>query len=508
MSGPELRIALRADASLAIGLGHVKRCIALAAALRELGAHVRLVARDLGVDVTALARGAGLEVVVLPAPATFLTSADEVAHAHWAGTSWQQDAADTVSALEAWRTDAIVVDHYAFDARWHREVAQRLGTRITVIDDLADRNLDADILLDQNPGSDHCAKYAGRLAARTIVLGGPRFALLAPVYAAAKPAPVRVHVASIGIFMGGIDASDLSSLALRACREHARFAGRIEIAATRANPHATSLAQLTRRWPDTTLSLDLPDLAQFFARHDLQIGAGGGATWERCRLGAPTLALVAAENQRAVLPQLAQAGAVALYDGELAPASLGAAVAALLSNPAYRQSLAQRARALVDGLGARRVALRMAGDRLVVRPASVQDAQMMLSWRNHPATRAVSTNSAPIAWDDHVGWVQRTTADPRRCLLIGRAGSLDVGVIRFDLAADGTAEVSLYLDPAFHGLGLGPRLLLAGEAHALQRLPDIARFKAIVLQENLGSQRMFQSCGYHSRRGTWSKDAR
>ena len=60
----------------------------------------------------------------------------------------------------------------------------------------------------------------------------------------------------------------------------------------------------------TTLTLDEPDLAAFFARHDLQIGAGGGATWERCCIGAPTIAIVVAANQSAVVPALDRLGAL------------------------------------------------------------------------------------------------------------------------------------------------------------------------------------------------------
>ena len=59
------------------------------------------------------------------------------------------------------------------------------------------------------------------------------------------------------------------------------------------------------------IATDLPDLAGFFARHDLQIGAGGGATWERCCMGVPSVLVVAADNQNVVVPQLAARGIAA-----------------------------------------------------------------------------------------------------------------------------------------------------------------------------------------------------
>ena len=83
-------------------------------------------------------------------------------------------------------------------------------------------------------------------------------------------------------------------------------------------------------------------------------------------------------------------------------------------------------------------------------------------------------------------------ADPARQLYVGRLGDRLVGVIRFDFSGEARAEVSLYLDPALHGSGLGPRLLLAGEAAA-----GAASVDATVLETNIPSQRMFTRCGYH-----------
>lgn len=77
----------------------------------------------------------------------------------------------------------MVLDHYAFDAVWHNAIRAELGSRIAVIDDLADRMLSADLIVDHNFAPDHRVKYEGRAARESILLGGPRYALLGPAFA-------------------------------------------------------------------------------------------------------------------------------------------------------------------------------------------------------------------------------------------------------------------------------------------------------------------------------------
>ncbi|MEG3179099.1 UDP-2,4-diacetamido-2,4,6-trideoxy-beta-L-altropyranose hydrolase [Sphingomonas sp. LT1P40] len=498
-----MKIAIRVDASRAIGTGHVRRMIALAEALRTCGAQVRFVTRDLGLDVAGMLAEAGFECALLPKPAGMPFESD-VPHGQWAEVDQGSDAADTLIALAA-NTEWVVVDHYGFDARWHRAVGQGAGCRIAVIDDLADRSIDADVVIDHNFAPDHRAKYAGRIERRASILGGPRFALLGPAYADAPRHEPAAQVGSVGIFLGGVDQDNLSATALEAV-DLAGFVGPVEIVSTTANPNLAALRVTAAKRPGTTVATDLPDLAAFFARHDIQIGAGGGATWERCCIGAPTLLLVVADNQLAVAPALRNAGVVATPDPirALDPAAIAAALGPLLDDTQRRQSLSERSRALVDGRGARRVALRLLADTLKVVPATLDHAELTHCWRDHPATRGVSRNAEPIRWDDHLTWLTRTLDDSTRTLWIGIIGETPVGVIRFDRLNDRSAEVSLYLDPTLHGLGLGRALLLAGEAAAAAGI-DV---HAEVLEGNIGSAGLFDSTGYRRIDAThWIKPA-
>lgn len=477
-------VALRVDASDTLGIGHLKRCLALASALRTVGARVVFVAQELDSQTPDIVKAEGHEIWQIPT------------------CQKTRDAAETAAALGGMNITHVVVDHYGLDASWHRALRAALApglTLIAAIDDLGDRDLDVDLLIDPNLAEDHRRKFGARLSGEAFLLGGPRFALLSAVYEQAPRTLISEHVNSIGIFMGGSDSLGLNPIVLNACRRVAGFAGPIEIVTTSWNRALDDLTRAVEASPGTTLSVNLPDLAAFYARHDLHIGAAGGASWERCCLGTPSLLIEIAENQRAVLPHLKKLGAIATLPPDAAPTEgeIGQAVTKLLTDTAARKHLAERSSGLVDGLGAMRAALAILANRLSVRPAHPGDSQTMFEWRNHPSTRAASRASDILDPEAHAHWLERTLADPTRLLLIGEIGVRTVGVIRFDLMDTGRMEVSLYLDPAMHGVGLGPRLLVAGEVAAHQwGGGGPLTVHATVLESNVASARMFKRAGY------------
>jgi UDP-2,4-diacetamido-2,4,6-trideoxy-beta-L-altropyranose hydrolase len=492
-----VRVAIRVDASATIGTGHIKRCLSLAQALLEQGAEVRLVTRALDTVGEKVLQNAPCRVQWLQTlTQDFPTDDTCPPHAAWAVVPWQQDANETVNSLGSGSIDWLVVDHYAFDARWHDATRLALDCRLLVVDDAADRTLVADMLLDQNWAPDHRLKYAGRLINEPYWLTGPRYALLSPAYRRAPRYSFQPEVQSVGIFMGGTDPGGISARVIPACRA-AGFAGGIEVVSTSSNPHLHPLRVACVNDTNTTLTLDQPDLAAFFSSHDLQVGAGGGATWERCCIGAPTVAMALVANQSAVVPGLAALGALRAAT----EANLTSVLRSLINDPPSRQSLCTQAAKLVDGRGAQRVALHMLRDTLRLRPAMLTDAPLLHVWRNHPAVRAVSSNPEAIALADHLVWMRRVLSSSDRWLFVAQVGDLAVGGIRFDqLRGDiycVDLEVSLYTDPQLQGLGIGPRMLLAGEQQMHQSLPRPFTVEATVVAGNNVSQKLFEGCGYH-----------
>lgn len=111
-----MNIVFRTDASYVIATGHVMRCLTLAKALRATGAECRFITRAHLGHLAERIAAEGFGVTLLPAPHGPAPEGPP-SHAAWAAVGWMQDAAETRTAIgEA--PDWLIVDHYAFDARW------------------------------------------------------------------------------------------------------------------------------------------------------------------------------------------------------------------------------------------------------------------------------------------------------------------------------------------------------------------------------------------------------
>ena len=358
-----MKIAFRTDASLEIGTGHVMRCLTLARALRGAGAVCHFVTRAHPGHMGARIAAEGFDVTLLPAPHGPVPKGPPV-HARWAGVDWAEDASETRAALEN-TPDWLVMDHYAFDARWQR-AACPAHTRRMVIDDLADRPHECDLLLDQNLG--HAAgDYDGLVPDRCTRLMGPRYALLRPEFPDARAGALAARAGRglkrLMISMGGTDAVDATSTVLAALRDAPLPTDlRISVIMGASAPALEKVRALAQTMPRSTeVAVDVDDMAARMAAADLAIGAGGSTTWERCCLGLPSIIVETADNQAGIAEAMARAGA-GLAPGALhAPGftqALGEAVAEA-ADPARLEALSKAAAGICDGDGVGRVAMRL-----------------------------------------------------------------------------------------------------------------------------------------------------
>lgn len=95
-----------------------------------------------------------------------------------------------------------------------------------------------------------------------------------------------------------------------------------------------------------------------------------------------------------------------------------------------------------------------------LRPARAEDARLLFDWRNDPDTRTASRNRAEVSWDEHTSWLARVLADPAVVLLVAEAEGDPIGQVRFDGMGGDEVEISVSIDPATRGRGVGTSLIV------------------------------------------------
>jgi UDP-2,4-diacetamido-2,4,6-trideoxy-beta-L-altropyranose hydrolase len=355
------RVVVRVDASTEMGMGHLMRCLSLARELADASASVFFLLRSHAARLTGLIEGEGHSVQLLPDPhrRPDMPVAEGTAYATWLPTSWQNDAEQTLEAISRiGPIDWLIVDHYALDARWER-MQRKWAPRILAIDDLADRNHDCDILLDQNLALDIGHRYHDRLPASCLSLLGPSHALLRREFASRREAlPARSgKVGRILVCYGGSDPGNETAKALSAIKSLALPWLAVDVVIGLSNPHADSISELCRDLPLAELHQGADNMAELMMRADFAIGAGGVMSWERCCLALPAIAVDIADNQIGALTALAGCGAVA-YLGSASSVTvdqIAGTLQSILADSVRTRAMGEAAGSLVDGLGTSRV---------------------------------------------------------------------------------------------------------------------------------------------------------
>lgn len=494
-----MKVAFRADASIDIGSGHVMRCLALADALRDRGDEILFLCREFPGHLCEVIEAHGHSVHRLPAPEAHVANDVGTDPANWLGVDFLCDATDCQGALGAWGyPDWLVADHYGIDCRWEKVLRGNCG-RIMAIDDLANRSHDCDLLLDQNLQS-RPGRYEGLVSGNCRRAIGPRFALLRPEYAALR-ATLQTRTGQVRrllVFLGGGDPGNFTAVVIQAIGDSS-LGDRLDLDVVigAANPHRQAIAGLCNTLPCARLHVQTSEMAHLMAEADLMIGAAGSTTWERCCLGLPAILVSLASNQRDNGRQIA-ARRAAVYLGDAADTDstrLATMLGKLASRPGFVRRLGKRASAVTEGCGANLLALILHGDSIRLRRARADDCECVWRWRNDPRTRQTAFDPHPIDPAAHRYWYERVLKNPEQTLLIGTIFHQDIGVLRYD-AAEETAEVSVYLDPELHGLGLGSSLIAAGNRWIENEATSVRVVVARIRPENEASLKAFGDAGF------------
>lgn len=481
-------VVFRTDASAKLGNGHLYRCVSLAQELLQNKNRIHFICNSDARELKELFSINGIG-------ASFLKKESF--------DSTEIDANETILAIQGLgeKPDCLVIDHYQIDSSWETQL-RPFVKKILVIDDLANRSHNCDILLDQNyHGVDHEKRYKDLVNPRTLLLLGPRYALLQQQFSIQRSLTPRKPATSkekykILVFFGGTDPPNETCRVIKALDTISHLIS-LYVVTGKNNPKKNHVEKLCASRPWCKFLCNIKDMASLLLKCDLSVSAGGSFTWERFCLGLPGVVTSIASNQEHISELLARDGYILFLGNyeKVKETDYINAVATMIHSPWLREFQAQRGQELVDGLGAKRVANIIDTPHITLRPSTLEDCKSVHEWRNMEINRRYSFVSEPIEYGEHEKWFREVLASENRELLIAEVNDRPLGVIRYDIEGN-EALLSVYLVPGMHGQGLGSHLIRMGSRWLSENHPKVEKILAQVLPSNTAARKVFMSAGF------------
>lgn len=337
-----MNIVFRVDSSSHIGAGHLMRCITLADELRRKKHQITFVCRELEGNLTL---SINYPVLMLKKNNDFQS---EDVSLRFLGVTQIQDAAQTIKVIPK-NVDLLIVDNYALDKTWHKQLRLHVK-KIMVIDDLANKQFDCDVLLNQNLGSQK-KDYQNKVPNDCELLLGCDYALLRPEFSqfrgpALEKRKNTKEIKNILVSMGGSDNNNVTYEVLQQLDDNFN----VVVVLGKASKHKEMIKHYAKD-KNIEIIVAVENMAELMLNADLAIGAGGSTSWERCCLGLPTLLYVTSENQKKVAKCLEKLGAVLIVK------NLKDDLQSITDSLIYWRNVSEKAQVICDGMGVKRIKL-------------------------------------------------------------------------------------------------------------------------------------------------------
>lgn len=338
-------VLIRCDGTPEIGMGHVVRCLALAEELKD--AH--------GYEVRFLLRERSIGSLQITAHGFLVNHAPEdTLEAEWIDKQ-----------LKVQRPDVLIFDSRTGLGRDVVKCWQQSGLLVVSIDDPEEKRLAADLVFYPPVPQVERMNWQGFVGERHV---GWDWVILRSQFSSYKLLNVTTnkskadHIPQILVTMGGSDPAGLTMLALEALEKIDQpFHATVLIGAGFC--HTTTLNEwLKTATKKYEVLLNVDDVAAIMAGSDLAIASFGMTAYELAAMGVPALYVCLSEDHAESAGVFTDAGiGISLgVSSRVTVEMLAGRIGGLLGDPYARQKQSEVAKDTIDGLGAIRIAEKIA----------------------------------------------------------------------------------------------------------------------------------------------------
>ena len=349
-----MQIAFRVDASDSIGSGHLVRCLVLARYLRKAGCDSVFIITKCKSNLGDLIFSHGFKFYEIKNNLPPILNSYGIYETY----NWYDDAEQCSLILKKEYYSWLVVDHYALDYRWEK-FQKEFVKNILVVDDLANRRHQADILLDQNMYHNFLYRYDNKVDKDCVKLLGTDYVLMQSEYRKLKSKVTlsQNQEKRLLIYFGNSALDELNIRVLEIFLSLRKQNASADIILSGHSKEAAPIKKLIQHNRNIRLHGPQKTLAFLMSKADIAIGAGGSTTWERICMGLPSIVITISDNQKQCAEYLDQMGLIR-YVGNISSIEDEDIRIALkeMFIDLNLQSISKKCFNLIDGKGVIRVA--------------------------------------------------------------------------------------------------------------------------------------------------------
>lgn len=484
-----MKIGIRVDGDVRIGLGHVFRCITLAKRLSEYDVTCIFFVRNISEHLLGLLRD-DFEVI-------FLQNSDpnfqlEDIYSEWLGVNQTFDADEFISKSKNMGLCSIVVDHYALDHVWENKVKSSCS-HFVVLDDLANREHHCALLIDQSIGRKSSC-YLNLVPQDCSLLVGPKYALLRDEFSVDTTETEKKY--DILINFGGADKDNYTAHVLTILSmSPMMYKFSIKILVGKDYPYNFDLKnQVINLGLQTQLIENPTNVAREISECRIAIGAGGVSLLERSALGIPSIIYAVADNQKHICAEYERQklGSVIRKGESDEDVKLASIIEATL-DPQMLSDGSDRNRNFVDARGTDRVVARLLKEFELLSEveATIEDAKFVYECRYEKTDTSLYVNSNIPTYECHMNWFSKNLVRKDCMHIIFQCGLARIGYIRLDREKN-FYDVSIYVHTKYRGRGFAEIML-----NKIIARVGTQKLQASVHVKNEASLKVFLNCAFN-----------
>ena len=465
-----MNIFIRTDASSEIGTGHVMRCLTLAEYLRERGSTVSFIVQKLPGDMCQYIEQKHFLVYRINENNHYLLP-----------YNWKMDASETKNILTNQHSvDWLIVDHYLLDKDWEKMICPFVNA-IMVIDDLANRHHECDVLLDQNYYKYPELRYQSLVPDDCLQLLGPNYVLLRKQFLETRKhlKPHTGKVKRLLIFFGGSDPTNETTKAILAIQALNLSNIHVDVVVGNTNRYKNEIKTLCHQSSQFLFHCQIENIAELMTNADLAIGSGGTTTWERCYLGLPSITIAIAKNQLKITGELASAGVIRHlgWHSNVSIKSLAKAIKETIEADEQLKLMSNRAINVIPHLQMNLPVHHIIKHSVLeyvdykLRPIKKEELELILKWRNSDRIRKNMYEDSIISMKQHKKWFQSLKSS-KSVYLVFEHRTKPLGVVYFHDIDEKNNKCTwgFYIGEESPGKGTGTILGYLGLEYAFTKL--------------------------------------